>query len=147
MSCVPGEVHMTIYRLCTNRLIFNFPSLQPKTRRMRRKKQPKQHLQDPWIFSTIEDTEYWFLLMLYSYRKCTVQMFLQVVKRDLFSKYVDYVWKANATIEVCFHTCVLMMLLSYLTVLEPIKISNKCHSACNLLLNLTGIHFYRKWNL
>jgi len=89
---VPGEVHMTIYRLCTNRLIFNFPSFQPKTRRMRRKKQPKQHLQDPWIFSTIEDTECWLLLLLYSYRKCTVQMFLQVVKRDFFSKYVDYVW-------------------------------------------------------
>ena len=99
---VPGEVHITSYRLCTNRLIFKFPSFQPKTRRMQRKKQPKQHLQDPWIFSTIEDTKCWLLLMLYSSRKCAVQMFLQVVKRDTFSKYVDYVWEDNATIESLF---------------------------------------------
>jgi len=143
---VPGEVHMTVHRLCINRLIFNFPSFQQKTRRMQRKKQPKQHLQDPWIFSTIEDAECWFLLMLYSYRKCTVQMFLQVVKRDFFSKYVDYVWKDNATIEFISRLCPNDAFV-LLTVLEPIKISNKCHSACNLLLNLMGIHFYRKWNL
>ena len=29
-------------------------------------------------------------------------MFLQVVKRDFFSKYVDYVWKDSATIESLF---------------------------------------------
>jgi hypothetical protein len=68
-------------------------------------------------------------------------------KKRLFLSMLITFEKLMPPLKVCFHTCVLMMLLSYLTVLEPIKISNKCHSACNLLLNLTGIHFYRKWNL
>jgi hypothetical protein len=80
---------MTSYRLCTDKLILSFISFQPKTRRMQRKKQPKQHLQDHLIFSTIEDAECWFVLMLYSYGIGTVQMFLLVVTRDFFSKYFD----------------------------------------------------------
>jgi hypothetical protein len=69
---------------------------------MRRKKLPKQHLQDLWIFSTIEDTDCWFVLMSYSYRICTVQMFLQVATRDSFSKYFDCIWEDNVTIDSLF---------------------------------------------